>query len=37
MIRGGLCLEGLKEEENSEQGSGDTVFEGCGPEWAKSI
>ena len=30
--------EGLKEEEEkSEQGSGDTVCGGCGPEWAKDI
>lgn len=36
---GGLWSEGLKEEEEekSEQGSGDTVLGGCGPEWAKSI
>ena len=28
---------GRKEEEKPEQGSGDTVLGGCGPEWAKSI
>ena len=26
-----------EEEEKSEQGSGDIVLGGCGPEWAKSI
>ena len=29
--------EASKEEEKSEQGPGDIVLEGCGPEWAKSI
>ena len=37
-IGGGLWSEGSKEEEEkSEQGSGDIVLGGCGPEWAKSI
>ena len=36
--RGGLWLEGLKEEEEkSEQGSGDIVLGGCGTESAKII
>ena len=30
-------MEGLKEEEKSEQGSGDIVSGGCGPELAKNI
>ena len=37
VLRGGLWSEGPKEEEKSEQGSGDIVLGGCGPEWAKSI
>ena len=33
-----LWSEGSKEEEeNSQQGSGNIVLGGCGPEWAKSI
>lgn len=36
-IGSGLWSEGLKEEETSEQGSGEIVLEGCGPEWAKSV
>ena len=35
--KGELWSEGLKEEEKSEQGLGDIVLGGCGPEWAKSI
>ena len=34
---GGLWSEGSKEEEKSEQGSGDFVLGGCGPGWAKHI
>ena len=34
-IGGGLLSK--EEEEKSEQGSGDIVLGGCGPEWAKSI
>ena len=35
---GGMSSEGLKEEEEkSEQGSGDIVLGGCGPEWAKCV
>ena len=38
MTAGGMSSEGLKEEEEkSEQGSGDIVLGGCGPESAKSI
>ena len=33
----GLWSEGSKEEEISEQGSGDLVLGGHGPEWAESI
>ena len=33
----GLWAEGSKEEVKSEQGSGDLVLGGCGPEWAKCI
>ena len=33
----GLWSEGLKEEEKSEQESGDIVLGECGLEWAKSI
>ena len=33
----GLWSEGSKEEEMSEQGSGDLVLGGHGPEWAESI
>ena len=33
----GLWSEGSKEEEKSEQGSGDILLGGWGPEWAKSI
>ena len=36
-IGGGLQSEGSKEEDKSEQRSGDIVLGGCGPEWAKSI
>ena len=37
-IVGGLWSEVSKEEEEkSEEGSGDIVLGGCGPEWAKSI
>ena len=36
-LRGGLWSGGSKEEEKSEQGSGNIVLGGCGPEWAKSI
>ena len=31
------CGQREKEEEKSEQGSGDIILGGCGPEWAKSI
>ena len=34
---GGGLREGSKEEEKSQQGSGDIVLGGCGPERAKSI
>ena len=34
---GGVCLEGSKEDEKSQQGSGDIVLGGCGPEWTNSI
>ena len=37
MLRGGLWSGGSKEEEKSEQGSGNIVLGGCGPEWAKRI
>ena len=38
VIVGGLWSEGSKEEEEkSEQGSGDIVLGGCGPEWVKGI
>ena len=33
----GLWSEGSKEEEKSEQGSGDILLGGWGPGWAKSI
>ena len=36
-LGGGLWLEGSKEEEKSEKGSGDIVLGGCGPEWAKYL
>ena len=35
VIGGGLWSK--EEEAKSEQGSGDIVLGGCGPEWAKSI
>ena len=35
VIGGGLWSK--EEEQKSEQGSGDIVLGGCGPEWAKSI
>ena len=37
VLRGGLWSGGSKEEEKSEQGSGNIVLGGCGPEWAKRI
>ena len=37
VLRGGLWSGGSKEDEKSEQGSGNIVLGGCGPEWAKRI